>query len=72
MIWEDPIVKETRECRREYAAPFQHDIDAVFKDIRTRQGRDGRKIVVREPRRPEAKPMCAAEDPGEGYKTKAD
>jgi hypothetical protein len=69
MIWEDPIVKETRERRREYAAPFQHDVDAIFEDIRSRQGREGRRIVVREPRCSDPKTMCAAEEPAE-YKTK--
>ena len=70
MIWEDPIVKETRERRLAYAAPFHHDIDAIFEDIRSRQGRDGRKVVAREPRCPGPKAMCAAEEPGEEYKTK--
>ncbi len=69
MIWEDPVVKETRERRQAYAAPFQHDVDAFFEDIRSRQGREGRKVVVRKARSPEPNVMCADEDPGEGYKT---
>jgi hypothetical protein len=72
MIWEDPIVKETRERRREYAAPFQHDVDAIFEDIRSRQGREGRRVVIREPRCLESKPMCVAEEPGGRYKTKSE
>jgi hypothetical protein len=54
MIWEDPIVKETRVRREAYAEKFGHDLDAIFEDIRQCQGKAGRKVVVREPRRPKA------------------
>jgi hypothetical protein len=32
-MWQDPIVKETRELREEYAEKFNHDPDAIFEDI---------------------------------------
>lgn len=55
MSWEDPIVKETRARRGVYAEKFGYDLNAIFEDIRQRQGRDGREVVVREPRHPEPK-----------------
>ncbi len=36
-MWQDPVVKETRELRNEYAAKFKHDPDAIFEDILKRQ-----------------------------------
>jgi hypothetical protein len=32
-MWQDPIVKETRELRKQYASKFKHDADAIFEDI---------------------------------------
>lgn len=54
MIWEDPVVKETRARRAAYAQKFGHNLDAVFEDIRQHQGRGGRNVVTRDPRRPKA------------------
>jgi len=45
VMWQDPIVKETRELREEYAVKFNHDPDAIFEDIRKRQSQTGRKLV---------------------------
>ena len=59
MIWEDPVVKETRERRGAYADKFGHDLDAIFEDIRKHQGREGRNVVVRQPRRPDPKKHVA-------------
>ena len=36
-MWQDPIIKETRELRHQYAAQFNHDLDAIFVDIKKRQ-----------------------------------
>jgi hypothetical protein len=44
-MWQDPIVKETRELREDYAVKFNHDPDAIFEDIRKRQSQTGRKLV---------------------------
>jgi len=35
-MWQDPIVKETRELRKKYAEQFKHDLDVIFEDIRNR------------------------------------
>ena len=54
-MWQDPIVKETRELREKYAARWGHDPDAIYEDIRKRQAKSARKLVSLPPRRPEAK-----------------
>ena len=32
-MWQDPIVKETRKLREQYASKFRHDVNAIFEDI---------------------------------------
>ncbi len=54
-MWHDPIVKETRELREEYAKRFNHDPDAIFDDILKRQSQTEREVVSLPPR----KPLCA-------------
>jgi len=51
-LWQDPIVAETRERRNEYAVKFGHDPNAVFEDIRKRQGQEGKKLVSFPARKP--------------------
>ena len=47
---DDPIIAEIRKFREEYAARFNYDIDAMVKDIRSREGKDGRPVVSLRPR----------------------
>ncbi len=58
-MWDDPIVKETRVQREAYAARFNHDLDAIFKNIRQRQDSGGRQCISRAARRPESKKHVA-------------
>jgi hypothetical protein len=51
-MWQDPIVKETRELREEYAEKFNHDPDAIFDDILKRQTQADKKLVSLPPRKP--------------------
>ncbi|MBT4138376.1 MAG: hypothetical protein HOE48_10685 [Candidatus Latescibacteria bacterium] len=51
-MWKDPIVEETRKLREEYAAKFNHDIDAIYEDIQKRQIQSAQKPVSFPPRRP--------------------
>ena len=37
----DPIVDEVRELRKEYAAQFDFDLDAMFKDLKAREAQSG-------------------------------
>jgi len=53
---DDPIVEEVRKGRQEHAARFNYDLEAIVRDIRSREGKDGEKVVTLPPkRRPLAK-----------------
>ena len=41
----DPIVEEIRRIREAYAAKFNCDLEAIFKDLRERQGQSGHTLV---------------------------
>ena len=57
----DPILAELRAIRRAYAARFNYDVDAMFRDIRARQEASGREYV----RLPSRRPVSASEDSGD-------
>ena len=44
-MWEDPIVAEVHRIREELAARFNHDIHAMFADMRERQSALGSRLV---------------------------
>ena len=46
-MFDDPIVRETRKYREEYAASLGYDLDRIVADLQSRQGRDGRVVVNR-------------------------
>ena len=41
----DPIIAELRAIRQAYAARFDYDVEAMFRDIRARQEASGRDYV---------------------------
>lgn len=41
----DPIVDEVRRIRDALAARFNYDLDAIFRDIKEREKKSGRKFV---------------------------
>lgn len=51
--WEDPIVKEVRDIRDQFAAELQHDLRALCKYLQAREQQEQRKLVTRAPRRPD-------------------
>jgi hypothetical protein len=59
MMWQDPIVKETRHLREQYASKFKHDPDSIFEDIIQRQEKSNRKRVTFPARNPEEKQKTA-------------
>jgi hypothetical protein len=59
VMWQDPIVKETRELREQYAQRFNHDPDAIFEDILKRQSQSKKALVSRPPRKPLSSPQVA-------------
>ncbi len=52
-MWKDEIVEEVRKAREEYAAKFNHDIDAIYKDIKRREAESGREFVSFPPKKPQ-------------------
>lgn len=58
-MWEDPIVKETRELRKDYATQFKNDPDAIFEDILKRQEVSKRKRISFPARKPKLEKKVA-------------
>ena len=48
----DPIIAELRAIREAYAAQFDYNVEAMFRDIRARQEASGREYVRLPARRP--------------------
>ena len=51
MLWEDPIVKEVRQVREAYAARFNYDLLAIYRDLKQQEKDSGRRFVSYAPRR---------------------
>lgn len=58
----DPIVDEVRQFRDAYAKRFQHDLEAICRDIRTKQTQSGSKVVSLPPR-PVQAPLVSTGQP---------
>jgi hypothetical protein len=52
-MWEDPIVKETREARERLSAQFGHDLAALCAFLREKEREHPDRVVTLPPRRPE-------------------
>ncbi len=52
----DPIVEEVRRARDKYAARFNYDLTAIFRDLQDRQDRGEFPVVRRKPRPPRVQP----------------
>ena len=50
MAWEDPIVEEVRQIRDAYAKQFNYDLDAIYRDLKTKEQKSGRTIAPCPPR----------------------
>lgn len=46
----DEIINEVRALREAYAEKFGYDVDALFRDVKERERKGGRKIVSLEPK----------------------
>jgi hypothetical protein len=51
-MWEDPIVKETREAREQLFARFDHDLGALCRFLREKEAEHADRLVTLKPRRP--------------------
>ncbi|MGI9036957.1 MAG: hypothetical protein ACR2GD_13100 [Pyrinomonadaceae bacterium] len=49
-MWKDEIVEEVRRVRDEYAAKFDYDLDAIYKDIKKQEKQAQNKIVSLPPK----------------------
>lgn len=59
-MWTDEIVEDVRKVREEYAAKFNHDLEAIYQDLKE-QAREGRrKFVSLPPKEPELIPQAKA------------
>lgn len=54
-MWDDPIVEEVRKIREEHAASLGYDLEKIFKDLKKREEKSGRKVVSLPPKRLEPK-----------------
>jgi len=52
---DDPIVAEVRRIRDAHAARFGYDAKAIAADLKSREGKDGRRVVSLPPKRIPAK-----------------
>jgi len=48
----DPIVEEVRRIRDQYAARFNYDLEAIYRDLKERERRGEFSVVYRRPRPP--------------------
>ena len=48
---EDSVVAQVRSVRQAHAAKFGYDLDAIARDIKSREGRDGGRVVSLPPKR---------------------
>ena len=59
-MWKDEIVEETRKTREEYAARFDYDLAAIYKDLVEQQNQAAQKIVTLPPKKPLTLPLTKA------------
>ena len=50
-MWEDPIVVEVRKIRQAHAEKFNHDLLAIYQDLKEQEKHSGRTFVSYPPRR---------------------
>ena len=63
MSWSDPIVDEVRRARDAYAARFNYDLRAIFRDLKEQEKRSGRKLASH-PQEATAEPNQALQPTG--------
>ena len=58
----DSIVAEVRRAREAYAKQFHYDVQAMWRDLKARQHKSGRKVVALIPKRVEPIPQERSEE----------
>src|SRR5689334_15324398 len=66
MTWSDSIVDEVRRVRDAYAARFNYDLRAIYRDLKEQEERSGRRVVsyAREFQRSRVEQVFAADRAG--------
>ena len=59
-MWNDEIVEETRQARDEYAAKFNYDLDAIYRDLKKQEEQSPQKFVSLTSKQPETIPRTKA------------
>ena len=44
-MWKDPIVEEVRKIREKHAAKFRYDLDAICRDLKEQEQKNGSRVV---------------------------
>ncbi len=60
VMWRDEIVEEVRKVREEYAAEFNHDLEAIYQDLKKQERAGRHKVVSLPPKEPEMIPHVKA------------
>ena len=54
MSWQGPIVEEVRQARDAYAKQFSYDLEAICRDLKTKEGQNRQRVVPCPPKRQKA------------------
>ncbi len=49
-MYKDPIVEDVRKAREEYSAKFNHDLEAIYKDLKRQEKQSTREILSLPPK----------------------
>jgi hypothetical protein len=58
-MWQDPVVNEIRELRKQYAEKFDNDMDKIFADLEKRQSESSERLVALPSKKPVLKEKIA-------------
>jgi hypothetical protein len=59
-MWNDEIVEETREARHRYAAGFDYDLDAIYRDLKKQEEKNPELFISLPSKPPEIIPHAKA------------
>ena len=59
-MWNDEIVEETRQARDQYAAKFNHDLEAIYRDLKKQEEQSPENFVSQPSKQPEPIPQAKA------------
>jgi len=51
-MWKDEIVEETRREREAYAAKFNYDLEAIYRDLKEKEQQSKHPLVSLSPKQP--------------------